>query len=487
MSRVFIFSFFSCMVITAFASVPPDCYELIWSDEFEGTQLALDRWSYQIGAWNGSNVQNCYRQENVSVANGNLTITARHEFATCNGLEKNFTSGFVQTKNVISWKYGYFEARVKLPASNSTWPAFWMSPIDQVYGAWPRSGEIDIFEGKGHDMKKVYANAIWGNSSTDKRQQKGPFTIGDASQWHIYGVEWNEGELRYYIDGIHYHTISDFKEPNAGIHPQPFDQDFYLRLNLAVGGDYLDEPWNDANNGIDQLPATMEVDWVRVYQVDDNCAPVDACQRITDGDFQSLDNDWQLVTFNDADGSVSVDNSGYARIDVAAPGTSDWHLALRQSGVTLTHGSVYEVSFVSYADAPRSANVIMTALDGSQYHYQALDLTECPTPFHYQFKMSGSTDPDARFNFGVGSSVIDAYIENVSVRELGCVNCPEILSLEDLVIPPGNYQAHQLIRSNGSINNPGHVIFKAMEILLEPDFNLESGAEFEIINTPCDP
>jgi len=107
-----------------------ECDSLIWSDEFEGNRLDDNKWRYQRGGWNGSNVQNCYVDENTS--------------------------------------------------ANSTWPAFWLSPQEAVYGEWPRSGEIDVFEIKGHDMTKSYGNAHWGESGGNKRQEKGTFTFGDA-------------------------------------------------------------------------------------------------------------------------------------------------------------------------------------------------------------------------------------------------------------------------------------------------------------------
>lgn len=249
-----------------------NCDFLIWEDEFEGAILDETKWSYQRGGWNGSNVQNCYVDENTTVSEGTLKITAKYEPGfDCFQSVTDFTSGFIQTKDKIAWTYGYFEARVKVPASNSTWPAFWLSPQEAVYGNWPQSGEIDVFEIKGHDMTKSYGNAHWGESATNKRQEKGTYEFADATQWHVYGVEWNEGELKFYIDGEHYHTINDFRAPNATTHPGPFNIEYYIRLNMAVGGDYLTEPHNNANNNLEQLPAVMEVDYVRVYSQRPNC------------------------------------------------------------------------------------------------------------------------------------------------------------------------------------------------------------------------
>lgn len=257
----------------------PEGYTLIWSDEFSGNSLDESKWKIRRGGWNASNVQNCYVPENVAIADGSLQLTAKHTpNYTCgdnagNEFSRDFTSGFVETLGKANWTFGYFEARVKVPASNSTWPAFWMSPEEKEYGTWPASGEIDIFEIKGHDMTSTYGNAIWGNSITDRTDRKQAYEIQDADAWHVYGLEWQIGVLKFYIDGNLYHTIHHFDEPNAGTHPQPFDIPYYLRLNIAVGGTYLQAPFDDAHNGIDQLPATMEVDWVRVYEKTTTSAP----------------------------------------------------------------------------------------------------------------------------------------------------------------------------------------------------------------------
>ena len=242
-------------------------YTLVWSDEFSGGSLDTNKWSYQNGTWNGSSVQNCYTPDNTSVSGGTLKITSRYEPGyACFSQTRDFTSGFIQTKNKASWTYGYFEARIKMPQSNSTWPAFWMSPQTATYGSWPQSGEIDIFEAKGYDTTTVYANAHWGESSSNKQQRKGTIGVGDIRDWHIYAVEWEEGLLKFYVDGVLEHSISNFSEPNATTDPGPFNIPYYLRLNMAVGGTYLDAPHNDANNNIGGLPAVMEVDYVRVYE-----------------------------------------------------------------------------------------------------------------------------------------------------------------------------------------------------------------------------
>ena len=258
------------------------------SDEFNGTSLNTNLWSYYTGGWKDENqqVQNCYtsEEENVNVSGGSLNLVGLYKPGkTCTGNTKtgDFTSGFVQTKGKASFKYGYIEARIKMPKNKSTWPGFWMSPSDKQYGEWPNSGEIDIVEAKGSNYKFAASDAHWRDKNTPAGQPGGhrsrqgvipstKFDTNDTTEWHTYGVKWTEGKLEYFIDGELHHTITEFKNSNSTGNPNgPFDQDFFLRLNLAIGGNYIDAPWNDAHNSVgaaDDFPATMSIDYVRVYE-----------------------------------------------------------------------------------------------------------------------------------------------------------------------------------------------------------------------------
>lgn len=264
----------SAFIYSSLLHSAPDCYKVVWSDNFSSDELNLKNWSFQTGNWLGSNVQNCYVKDNVSVLNGLLHITAKYSPSyACNEFVTDYTSGFIQTRNRYAWKFGYFEARIKNPQNPYLWPAFWLSPQQNVYGPWPQSGEIDIMEIKGHDLSTSYSNAHWGDSMT-RTSRVGWYNFNrnnDASNWHTYSVQWGLGYLHFFVDGNYYHSINMFNNPNATIHPGPFNTDFYIRLNLAVGGDYLSPPWNIPDIGKNNFPSTMLVDWVNVYQLDEQC------------------------------------------------------------------------------------------------------------------------------------------------------------------------------------------------------------------------
>ena len=259
-------------------------YEKVWSDEFNGDSLDTDVWSPYTGGWNASEVQGCYTEsaENINVSGGSLNLIGLYKpGVTCNkGKNKDFTSGFVETKEKQAWTYGYFEARIKMPNNKSTWPAFWMSPNVKRYGeGWPMNGEIDIVETKGSDLDYAAADAHWGKSITNKTHKNShksdlPAGFSNTTDWHTYGVKWTEGKLEYFIDGKSYHTVEGFGQPNAANTPHgPFDVPFFLRLNMAIGGTYIDGPggkWSNAYNVVAEepgtFPATMSVDYVRIYQ-----------------------------------------------------------------------------------------------------------------------------------------------------------------------------------------------------------------------------
>ena len=258
-----------------------------------------------------------------------------------------------------------------------------------------------------------------------------------------------------------------------------------MRLNVAVGGTFLREPWDDAMNGIDQLPATMEVDYVRVYQLDDQCTSRDNCSLISNGGFDSNTSDWTLWTANNSAGQLSVNRDGFAEVDITSTGSADWQLALRQTGLDLINGKSYEVSYVAYADADRSSNVIVSRSNGSQYHFKNQPLTTLPTVYSWTFTMNSATDLNAVINFGVGSDATTAYFENVRVAEVGCEPCQYNMRLLDHDIPSGAYRAENEITSDGRISDQMQVDLRANRVVLLPQFSTELGAIFEVDADPC--
>ena len=241
---------------------------LVWSDEFNGSSLDTTKWSYDIGngtvGWGNQELQ-YYQESNVRVNGGKMQIMARYEKAgTC-----NYTSGKIHTRGKFSRTYGKFEARVKLPEGTGLWPAFWMMPEDSVYGGWPRSGEIDIMEAKGRLPDQMSGALHYGYPEMSVSNTS--FLKTNISEWHVYSLEWSPTRITMKADGIAYFTFNPQvqggtvnENGEAVPAPAPFDQDFYLIFNLAVGGKFDEHRVPDPSS----FGALMEVDYVRVYSVD---------------------------------------------------------------------------------------------------------------------------------------------------------------------------------------------------------------------------
>ncbi|MCK4345829.1 MAG: family 16 glycosylhydrolase [Bacteroidales bacterium] len=250
-------------------------YQLVWSDEFEGSELDLLKWEYMTGdgtayglpsGW-GNNELQWYRPDNVTVENGHLVITAKKE--TYSG--KNYTSARIRTINKGDWKYGRFEFRIKFPFGKGIWSAIWMMPTDNVYGGWAASGEIDIIEHLGHESNKVYGTLHYGGpwpqntqSGMSNTLQEGTF----ADDFHLFALEWEEGIFKWFVDDSLYQTQTSWYSTN-GEFPAPFDQRFHLLINVAVGGNWPGNP--DATT---TFPQMLEIDYVRVYQQSDTSTAI---------------------------------------------------------------------------------------------------------------------------------------------------------------------------------------------------------------------
>lgn len=241
-------------------------WQLIWHDEFDGPQIDLSKWGHEVNAQGGGNNELQYytaRPENSFIQDGVLVIRALQENYTGPEGTRAYTSARLRTLNKGDWKYGRFDIRAKLPVGRGMWPAIWMLPTDWVYGGWAASGEIDIMEMLGHDIKTVHGTlhygAAWpGNIHTGKS-----FTLpqGDfTNEFHTFRLDWTENEFKWYVDDQLYQTQTQW-HTTGHPYPAPFNQRFHMLLNLAVGGNWPGNP--DAST---VFPQTLTVDYVRVYQ-----------------------------------------------------------------------------------------------------------------------------------------------------------------------------------------------------------------------------
>ena len=251
----------------------PEGYQLVWQDEFDGnygyapnengvprTELNPDYWTHEVksAGWVNHELQNYVNHKTpegklvTELRNGKLRITALKE----NG---KVYSGRVYAKVKEGWRYGYIEASIKLPKGKGTWPAFWMMPVN--FRSWPADGEIDIMEEVGYHpdyvSSSLHANAHVHSNGTQVTNEM--YCKGAEGEFHSYAILWTSENITTYVDGK---VQLNYDNRGLGRDDWPYDDPFYVILNLAWGGD-----WGGAQ-GVDEnaLPVTMEIDYVRVFQ-----------------------------------------------------------------------------------------------------------------------------------------------------------------------------------------------------------------------------
>ncbi|BFM20209.1 glycoside hydrolase family 16 protein [Gilvimarinus japonicus] len=296
-------------------------WQLIWEDNFDGDAIDSSKWEFETSCWGGgNNEQQCYtdRAENAYVADGMLTIVAKREDFTGSNSPSGeggqqttlpYTSARLRTRGLAEWAFGRFEISAKLPAGQGTWPAIWMLPTNSPYGVWASSGEIDIMEAvnlkaqsdapgaaDGDVESRVHGTlhygSTWPNNVHSGAYYQLPDGANPADAFHEYALEWEAGEIRWYVDDVHYATHRDsgwYSQYEVGGElidaPEgaPFDRHspFHMLLNLAVGGNWAG---NVNETGIDEsvFPQTMEVDYVRVYECSGEPSTGQGCATVSD-------------------------------------------------------------------------------------------------------------------------------------------------------------------------------------------------------------
>jgi len=251
---------FSVLLFFSTCRIFSQNWQLVWSDEFDSTSVNLDNWSYETGGsgW-GNNELEYYTDRNANsyIEDGKLIIKAQQE--SFGG--RSYTSARLKTQDKRFWQYGKIEARIKLPYGQGMWPAFWMLGENIPFAGWPACGEIDIMEmigGQGRE-NTVYGTGHWDNSG-QHAQYGNHYSLSSgtfADSFHVFRIEWDQNSIKWYVDNSLYTTLNITP---SGL--SEFHQDFFIVLNLAVGGNWPGNP-----NSSTTFPQYLEVDYIRVYQL----------------------------------------------------------------------------------------------------------------------------------------------------------------------------------------------------------------------------
>lgn len=437
-------------------------YQLKWQDNFDGDTLNRADWNVELHkkGWVNEEWQAYVDSDkNIQVKDGKLLIKPV-ETVNADGT-KSYTSGRINTQGKHDFKYGYFECRAKVPTGKGYLPAFWMMPTDEnLYGQWPKCGEIDIMEVMGQETNRAYGTIHYGEPHD---QSQGTYTVDAkdnfADKYHTYACDWEPGKITWYIDGVKYHEESDWFSAKSGqgevTYPAPFDQPFYMILNLAVGGSWVGYP-DDSTTYADQQFA---VDYVKVYQKDSYDENVEKPVKnvilrepdttgnyINNGDFSiaenlSDDKNWKFLTTLDGDGKAEIKNHEMV-ISTVNVGTADYSIQLVQPDVPLQKGGTYKVTFDAYADEARTMIADISGPDHNYTRYwkdTKVELGTQKTTYTYVFQMTGSDDANGRleFNLGNAASTAAVHLSNVRIEKTGYEEIKEDTTKK--VLADGNY------------------------------------------------
>ena len=422
-----------------------DGYHLVWEESFDKDTLNMDDWNIETHepGWVNNELQEYTESsENIYVKDGNLVIKPV-EKTDADG-KVSYTSGRINTQNKHNFKYGLFEARLKVPKGQGFLPAFWMMPANEnLYGQWPRCGEIDIMEVLGNQTDTSYGTLHYGNPHSESQ---GKYTLeagSFAEEYHTFSAAWEPGKLSWYVDGNLIHTENDWYSATEGqgelTYPAPFDQPFYFILNLAVGGNWPGNP--DESTNIKD--AAFLVDYVKVYQKDSYDENVEkpvknvvlrepdaAGNYVNNGNFAvsedlSDEQDWSFLNALEGEASAAINKEQQEiLVQTAKEGTADYSVQLVQPNLPMKKGGVYRVSFDAYASEARTMKTGISAPDRGYRRYledTVVELTPDKKTYTYEFTMTDADDANGRleFNMGAAGSTADIHISNVSVVKTG--------------------------------------------------------------------
>ena len=457
--------------------------DLVWQDDFDGNSLNMNDWNYEYHepGWVNNELQEYVdSKENIYVKDGNLVIQAVQKKGR--GGKTEYTSGRINTRGKHDFKYGRIEARIKFPSGKGFLPAFWMMPTEEnLYGQWPKCGEIDIAEVLGDRTDEIYGTLHYGEPHKESQGKASAHGKSFSDDWHIVACEWEPGEIRFYADGKMYHKENSWYTKRKGFgevtYPAPFDQPFYIILNLAVGGNW---PGNPDRSTKFAKNAQLLVDYVKVYQkknYDENVKKPES-ENVkfrtanSDGNYILQDKDsWTFLLAQGGKGSFDYD-SGNISITSEAAGSVDYSVQLVQEGLPMLKGAEYRLSFDASAEKERTIIAAVTAPEAGWIRYlkdTKINLGPQKKHFEFTFKMNDADDPMGRLEFNLGNQNSTAAVKISCVR-LEMVRAPKNSAGKKSVLPDGN------LVHNGEFQ-------EGENRLAEWNVSGKKGAEFHVTNT----
>lgn len=469
-------------------TLPSDAAEwtMVWSDEFDGESLNSENWNIETGdgsqygltGW-GNNELEWYQEENITVAGGFLNITAKEEASN----NYNYTSGRMRSDNKVDIKYGRIEARIKAPEGQGLWSAFWMLPTDSQYGGWASGGELDIMEvvsPNGAENQRVHGTIHYGMAWPLNKSAGGSLEINPTDDYHVYAIEWEQDEIRWYVDDVHFATVTSdtwwsyyYGENGYVSAPQaPFDQDFHLLLNLAVGGNWPGSP--DAST---VFPATLSVDYVRVYECSADPETGMGCVKNVDPTLETPAADQVYTAQYDlyTDGAASLswdvaDEVATRELKAGVAWDNEGAITMTETDIGGDHGTVIEVT------TSNMGNIAINAVDGGAFSLYGMGNSNEPWKLHageLTFDMyidSAGTTADSTITIKMDSGWPKLGQKALNVADLPKDEWTRVsVKVNDLVATPGD----QALNTSSVIN------------LFVAEFSAEAHVMFDNISLSC--
>lgn len=249
--------FFDDLNLVSTGNAPYGDMNIVWTDEFDGTVLNNNIWTFDMGGggW-GNNELEFYTNgtSNAYVQNGSLHIVARKE---SNG---SYTSARIKSQGLYSFTYGRLEWRAKFPTGVGFWPALWLLGNNISTIGWPKCGEVDVFENTGTNTTTVQTSIHYGGDGTGYYN----FINDGTTNFHTYTFDWTTNAMLFYVDGHLFESQTGWGN-SGGPYPFPFNQPFFILMNFAIGGNYVSNPSTTDINAHSVFPSEIQVDYVRIY------------------------------------------------------------------------------------------------------------------------------------------------------------------------------------------------------------------------------
>jgi beta-glucanase (GH16 family) len=409
-------------------------YTMIWNDEFDGDALDESLWNYDthVATWSDEENQSYTDSaDNVFLRDGALVLKAIKD-------DERYTSGKLTTQGKQSFTYGKVVFRAKVPEGKGLASYVGLLPQNEnVYGPFPKCGKLDVMSIFGKDTATIHTDIYYGEPLTEQAKSfalsKGSF----SEEYHEFSIEWEPSEIRWYVDGAKIHSVNDWftrvtESSLDAAYPAPFDQPFYVTMNLAVGGSDAGTP--SVETDFDK--AEFEIDYIRVYRKNEYDTNVERMAKhfrqadesgnfVHNGDFSAAEDlndaaDWSLLLFDGGEATAAIDGNTLT-VNTANAGKVDYSVQIVQPEIPMMRSRKYRLSFDAWADEERQITTCVSAPDAVFARYledQTFTVTPEKTNYTFDFYMINKDDANGRleFNLGNAGSTAAVHFQNVRVE-----------------------------------------------------------------------